>query len=145
MAIQGNDKLKAQKTIDDIAKGDFDERDIDSLFMGLRAHSFNNEVLREIADFVAHNILRNKGLTNQSLEAFYLSFKYFSEYMTHQKSLDITSPFPIYIKKLMKYQIYKCDENLLREKFNVTQERLKSRIDNLFKDNKKEKRKNNIA
>jgi hypothetical protein len=139
MAIQGNEKLKVQKTINDIAEGNFDERDVDSLFMGLRAHSASLVVFREIADFVAHNDLREKGLTNQSLEAFYLSFKYFSEYITPKKSLDIISPFPIYIKKLMKYQIDKCDERVLREKFNVTQERLKSRIDNLFKDNKKEK------
>ena len=36
----------------------------------------------------------------------------------------------------MKYQVDKCDENLLKEKFNVSKSRLKSRIDTLFKEDK---------
>lgn len=139
MSIQGNEKLKVQKTINNIVNGDFDDRTVDSLFMGLRAHSAKHDIFREVADFVAHNDLRDKGLTNRSLEAFYLSFKYFTEYISPKISLDITKPFPIYIKKLMKYQIDKCEDNVLKDKFGVTKMRLKSRIDNLFKDNKREK------
>jgi hypothetical protein len=135
--INGNERAKAQRTVNDISAGRFDERDIDHLFMSLRAHCGQHKIFREVADFVAHNEIREKGITKQSLEAFYLSFKYFSEYVSPKKALDIAIPFPAYIIKLMKYQVDKCDEARLRQEFNVTKSRLKSRIDNLFKiDNK---------
>ena len=43
----------------------------------------------------------------------------------------------VYIKKLMIYQVNKCDENLLREKFHESKLSLKSRIDTSFKEDKK--------
>ncbi len=140
MAMKASEKIKAQKVVDKIQAGSFDENDIDNLFMRLRAYSAGFRVFREIADFVAHNDARDRGLLNESLEAFHLSFKYFMEYrMPGMRSLDVSKPIPIYIKKLMKYQVDKCKPEVLREKFNVTPERLKSRIDNFFKDDKKTK------
>lgn len=136
--MKASEKIKAQKVVDKIQAGSFDENDIDNLFMRLRAYSAGFRVFREAADFVAHNDARDRGLLNESLEAFHLSFKYFLEYgMPGVRSLDVSKPVPIYIKKLMKYQVDKCKPEDLREKFNVTPERLKSRIDNFFKDDKK--------
>lgn len=138
--MKASEKIKAQKMVDKIQSGIFDENDIDNLFMRLRAYSAGFRVFRESADFVAHNDARDRGLLNESLQAFHLSFKYFLEYgMPGARSLDVSKPIPIYIKKLMKYQVDKCKPEDLREKFNVTRERLKSRIDNLFKDDKKNK------
>lgn len=135
--IKGNERAKAQRTVNDVSSGRFDERDIDHLFMSLRAHCSQHKIFREIADFVAHSEIRDKGITHQSLEAFYLIFKYFSEYVSLKRALYFGMPFPAYIIKLMKYQVDKCDEAKLRQEFNVTKSRLKSRIDNLFKiDNK---------
>lgn len=138
--MKASEKIKAQKVIDKIQAASFDENDIDNLFMRLRAYSGAHRVFREAADFVAHNDARDRGLLNESLEAFHLSFKYFLEYsMPDSERLDISQPIPIYIKKLLKYQVDKCKPEELREKFNVTPERLKSRIDGLFKDDKKTK------
>lgn len=134
------EKTKAQKIINKIQTGNFDENDVDNLLMRLRASSHENIVFREIADFVAHNDKRDRGLTNQSLEAMYYSMKYFLEYTSPKISLDITKPFPIWIKTLIKYQIDKIDEEKLREKFFVGQGRLKIRIDKGFKDDKKTKK-----
>ncbi|MBD1856663.1 MULTISPECIES: hypothetical protein [Leptolyngbya] len=139
MKIQGNEKVKIQKTINDIVTEQFDARTIDHLFMGLRAFSGNYTIFREIADYIAHNDLRNQGITYCSLEAFYLSQKYLMEYTLSSLGLDITIPFPSYIKKLMKYQVDKCDEQQLRNRFNATKGGLKSKIDNLFKDDNKRK------
>lgn len=136
MAISGNEKSKAQRIIEKIESGNFDDNDVDNLFMRLRAHCADNEYFREIADFVAHNDERSKGVAVKSLEALYLSFKYFTEYISTKKTLDISQPFPLYVKKLMKYQVEKCNENDLRAKFKVTRQRLCSRIDNLFKEDK---------
>lgn len=135
------EKSKTQKLIGKMETGNFDENDIDSLFMKLRAYSAGFPIFREISDFVAHNDLRNRGLANQSLETMYLRMKYFVEYNSPKKTLDLSSPFPIWIKKLMKLQVHKSDAVDLRAKFNVTKKRLISRIDGAFKEDKK----NNIA
>ena len=137
MSIQGNEKAKTQRTVEDVSVGNFEERDIDHLFMSLREHCGPYLIFRDVADFVAHNNIRNKGIVTQSLEAFYLSFKYFFEYVSPKRALDIGRPFPTYIVQLMKYQIDKCNEIDLKEKFNVNKARLKSRIDKLFKIDKK--------
>lgn len=133
------EKAKAQKIIERIQGMDFDENDIDNLFMRLRAYSNGFRFFRETADFVAHNDARDRGLLNASLEAFYLSFKFYLEYHSSNRQLNLGEPIPLYIKKLMKYQIDKCDPEMLRADFNITPDRLKSRIDNLFKDDKKAK------
>jgi hypothetical protein len=134
--MKGIEKNKAQKLIDKIQCGQFDENDIDNLLMRLRAYSSGFPIFREIADFVAHNDQRDRGVINQSLETMYLRMKFFLEYNSPKKSLDLSKPFPSWIKRLMKYQVDKCNEKDLIQKFNVRKERLKSRIDNGFKDNK---------
>lgn len=133
------ERSKTTKLIEKIEAGNFDENDIDSLFMKLRAYSTGFSIFREIADFVAHNDKRDRGLANQSLETMYLRMKYFLEYNSPKKRLDLSSPFPIWVKRLMKFQVDKCDESQLREKFNVTKQRLVSRIDGAFKEDKKKK------
>ena len=135
-AIERN---KAQKLVERIQKNQFDENDIDSLFMKLRAYSKGKDIFREIADFVAHNDARDRGLASKSLETMYLRMKFFVEYNSPKKSLDITSEFPLWIKRLMILQVDKCNESELQDKFKVTKQRLKSRIENGFKDNKKSK------
>lgn len=125
-------KTKVQKAISKVESGIFDEFVIDSLFSGLRQYSGNYFLFREIADFIAHPDERNKGITNESLEAFYLSIRYFTEYISTKKKLDLSQPFPEYIVKLMKYQIDKCSNDDLKEKFNVRKDRLKARIDTMF-------------
>lgn len=136
--MKASERIKAQKVVDKIQAGNFDENDIDNIFMRLRAYSAGHRVFREAADFVAHNDARDQGLLNDSLENMYLSFRYFLEYaMPEVEGLNVAKPIPIYIKKLMKYQVGKCKPEDLKEKFNVTPERLRSRIDTYFKDDKK--------
>lgn len=139
MAMKPIEKAKAQKIVSKIESGKFDENDIDNLFMKLRAYSQGKNIFREIADFVAHNNERDRGLANISLETMHLRMKYFVEYNSPQKTLDISKEFPLWIKRLMLLQVDKFDDKVLRDKFNVTGQRLKTRIDNNFKENKKEK------
>lgn len=132
------DRIKIQKIILRIESGKFDELDIDNFFMKLRAYSQNCKIFREIADFIAHNDERDKGIVNESLEAFYFSMKFFVEYISPKILLDMSKPFPLYIKKLMKYQINKCKEIELINKFKLNKIKLKSKIDNLFLEKRKE-------
>lgn len=131
------ERTKAQKLIYKIQTGNFDENDIDQLFIKLRAYSSEFFVFREIADFVAHPDKREKGLANQALETMYLRVKFFLEYNSPNKTLDLSAPFPLWIKRLMLFQVDKCDEASLRDKFKVTKQCLKSRINKGFKDDKK--------
>lgn len=132
-------KEKAQKAVYRIESGDFDEHTIDSLFSALRQYSFGKKVFSELADFIAHPDVRDKGLVKDSLEAFYLRLRFFIEYQSPKSILDLRKPFPSYIIKLFKYQIDKCEPRALRDKFNVSPERLKSRLDNMFALSGKEK------
>lgn len=135
--LRGYEKVKAQKLLSLIEDGEFDENDVEGLFMKLRAFCGDSRVFREIADFVAHNDIRNKGLTNESMEAFYLSIKFFCEYVSTNKSLNIGDPFPMYIKRLMKYQAMKADAKALLKEFRVSPPSLVKKIDTHFKDDKK--------
>ncbi|MBN6741878.1 hypothetical protein JKG47_15310 [Acidithiobacillus sp. MC6.1] len=126
------DKSKAQKAIGKIQSGSFDELDVDGLFMRLRAYSHGHAIFREFADLVAHNDERDRGMTNTHLEALYLSFRYFLDYTSPKVALDISKPFPLYVKKLMAYQADKVDPSALRERFSVTPERLMTKIHTLF-------------
>lgn len=128
------EKIKTQKLVTRIESGNFDENDVDSLFMKLRAYSYGFSVFREIADFVAHNDNRDRGLAKQSLENMYLSMRFFLEFNATKKSLDLSKPFPIWIKKLMILQVGKCEKGALKEKFNVNPERLVKRIKKHFKE-----------
>jgi hypothetical protein len=137
MPISGNEKSKAEKLISKIESGNFDENDVDALVMRLRAFADGYKVFREVANFVAHNDIRDRGVLNEAVEAMYLSMKFFVEYHSIKKQIDIENGFPVYIKKLIKYQIDRADKVRLRAEFNVTPDRLKNRVDKHFIENKK--------
>lgn len=128
MALSGNERLKAQKNVDDILSGDFDERTVDGLFMGLREHAGSNDIFLEIGHFIAHANIRKKGITTESLTTFYLSMKFHSEYGPLNKMLDIYQPFPAYIKNLLICQLKNCDPNFLRKTFGATTSQLTSTL-----------------
>ena len=134
--MKAGERQKAQKIINRIERGDFDANDVDNLFMRMRAHCHGKKVFREIADFVAHNDRRTRGVTADSLEAFYLTFRFFVEYIAPKNPLDVWSPFPLYVKKLMKYQVLKCKEEDLRARFGASRKHLSSMIDSAFTEDK---------
>ena len=107
--------------------------------MKLRAYCSDYRVFREIADFVAHNDNRDRGLANQALETMYLRMRFFLEYNSPKKALDLSQPFPLWIKRLMIFQVEKCEDEVLKERFNVTASQLKRRIEKSFKSDKKAK------
>lgn len=130
------DKIKTHKIIRKIESGDFDGNDVDNLFMRLRAYSNGCLIFREVADFVAHNNERNRGMINDSLKGFYLRMKFFIEYSDTNKKLDIAKPFSRWIKDLIIYQIRMTEEAVLISKYKVTKDRLITRVKKGFKDNK---------
>jgi len=70
--MKASEKAKAQKVLDRILAGCFEENDVEILFMKLRGFSSGHRVFQEVAHFVAHNNIRNRGFLHQALERFYL-------------------------------------------------------------------------
>ena len=80
--------------------------------------------------------MRDRGIINTSLQAMYYNFKLLADYVMQKKLVDISKPFPIWIKHLVKYRVDQIDERKLKKGFNLSRKTLKSRIETGFKDDK---------
>ena len=134
MSLSASEATKVRKLLAKIQSGTFDDNDVDLLFMKLREHSSGHPVFREIADFVAHNKCRDQGLTNASLYASYLCFRYLSEYTLRQKRLKVDGQIPLWVKKLIVLQIDSCDEDDLYLQFKLSRDTAKHKIRSLYRD-----------
>lgn len=124
-----DEKLKARKALAKIESGTFDENDLEILMIRLRPYSQDCRIFREAADFVAHNDERNKGLVNESLDAFALSFKYFQEFQgTGKNLLPIFDDFPSYVKNLLIYQVDKFSDDKIKEELSMTKHQLRELV-----------------
>lgn len=134
-------KKRAQKILAKIETGNFDENDIYNILMTLREYSKKEEhpIFREIADFVAHNDERDKGIIVEHVEKMYLKHRYSLDYTLKNKTLNIIHPFPIYVKKLIENLIDECNEAELKKNCNMSKQLLKSRINTLFHEDKENK------
>lgn len=130
--ISGNEKLKAQKIVSRIEDGRFDELDIDSLFMRLRAHSKGYQQFMEVANFSAHNDKRDRGIVNEKIYENYLNLLYFVEYPGANKPLSLYEPFPSYIVNLLKFKIHNHEKRLLIKKFDIPGKSVLAYIDSIF-------------
>jgi len=127
------EREKAKKIVERIESGDFDENDIDSLFMRLRAYSSGHRVFREFGDLVAHNEERDRGLATDVLSRMHLGLRYLVDFVLKGKEVDYSRPFPNYVRKLLKLQICAADAGRLKTEFRASPERLIARVDQLFK------------
>ena len=126
------EKIKVQKIINKIQDDKFDENDIDNLLIKLRAYSNSFQIFREFSDFVAHNNIRNKGITNDSIEFMYLRFKLMVEYTFQERKLNLDTPSPIWIKKLIKYSVNDFEDEFFIRKYGVPKKDLIKEIDRSF-------------
>ncbi len=124
-----DEKLKARRALAKIEDGTFDENDLEILMIRLRPYAQDCRIFREAADFVAHNDERNKGLVNESLDAFALSFKYFQEFLkTGENLLPIFDDFPNYVKNLLLYQVGKFSDEDIKERLSMTRHQLRELV-----------------
>ncbi len=114
------ERHKIQKNIDTIQSGNFNETNVESLFTNLRPYCKGYNSFREIADFVAHNDERNKGLVNKTLENRYLILAYFLHYVSPKKKLNINNEFPSWIIKLVEYQSHLIDKKEFLDNFKFS-------------------------
>lgn len=79
MPLQIKDLAKLNQIIERIQAGRFDASDVDNLLMKLRAYAGEMTVFLEVAHFVAHSDVRDRGLAQQSITAFVDFMQYFQE------------------------------------------------------------------
>lgn len=135
------EKHKLDKILEKVDSGQFDENDIDNLFIKLRPYYRGFRKFKEISDFVAHNDERDRGLLNQTLEHWYLMIKYYVDYVYEKdaETLNIGKPFPSWIIKLVKFQAKNVDKRKFLQDNKQSVTSFLKKVDQLFKINNEEK------
>lgn len=140
MLISGNEKYKVEYIIKQVQNGSFNQTDVDSLFMKLRAFSTGYPVFTEIGHFLAHNDQRNIGLTMDCLKTLQLSTNLHLEATSGKPSnVDLTQPFPLELKRHLQAQIKLCDDDIFRGFTSLSKAAFANRIDGIFPEDKKSK------
>ncbi len=137
MPLPLKDLAKLNQIIGRIQAGRFDANDVDNLLMKLRPYSGKDSVFFEIANFVAHPDARDRGLAQQSLTGFVDSIRYFQEYVSDKRPLDVTAPFPAYIYRLFLSQARLADERRLKAEHRMSRATLLKKIEGNFAIDKK--------
>lgn len=137
MPLQLKDIAKLSQIIQRIEAGYFDENDVDNLLMKLRAYAGDKTIFLELAHYVAHSNARDRGLAQQSITAFVDSIQYFQEYVSENRPLDLSAPFPAYIYRLFLSQARLSDERRLKAEHKMSHASLIRKIEANFSIDKK--------
>lgn len=124
---------KLNQIVERIQSGRFDANDVDNLLMKLRPYSERDSIFFEVANFVAHADARDRGLAQQSITAFVDSIRYFQEYTSDQRQLNIDEPFPSYIYRFFLSQAHLADEHQLKSRHRMSRTALVRKIETNFK------------
>jgi hypothetical protein len=131
--ISGTERQKTIDIIEKITNDNFDYNDIDLLFIRLRAHSERNSIFNEIANFIAHNDIRNQGLINDSINALNDRIMLLFDKNKTDNNFIISQPFPKYILEMVKRQAKKINKKFLRSEFGLTLDMLENRLNKDFR------------
>ena len=137
MPLQLKDQVKVQQLVARIQRGEFDANDVDNLLLKLRPYAGEKRVFREIADFVAHSDARDRGMAQQSIVGFVDSMRYFQEYVSDKRALELDKPFPAYVYRLFLSQARLSDERKLKEEYKMGHATLIKKIEANFAVEKK--------
>jgi hypothetical protein len=133
------EKIKVKKAVNRVESALFDENDVETILMKLRAYSSGFPLFREIADFVAHNDARDKGILKSEFEAVALGVKFINEYKPAKKQLELDKDFPSWVKKHLIYELDKTPPQEVQAKFGCSKKSLEAKIDKAVKVNNKTK------
>lgn len=129
--MKSQERAKCEKLIGRIQSGDFQDTDVDPIVMYLREYSNGHPVFREVADFIAHNKIRDRGTTCELRQAMALSIRFFREFTGSKRPLDLKQPFPSYVKQHMLFQIGKMDDHSLR-RLGFSRKQLRTQVSMRF-------------
>ena len=126
---------KLKQIIERIQAGHFDANDVDNLLMKLRPYAGRETALSEVANYVAHSDARDQGLAQRSITSFVDSIRYFQEYVSEQRQLNLSEPFPAYVYRLFLSQARLSDERRLKADHKMSRATLIKKIEAKFKIN----------
>jgi hypothetical protein len=133
---KGTERQKVFEIIEKISKNHFDYNEIDLLFLRLREHVEKKSIFHEIANFVAHNEIRKKGLINDSLIALYHRINILFDTTKSNYHFDITKPFNRNILNIVKHQSKIIEEHFMYSRFSFTKDEFQNILENGFLINK---------
>lgn len=137
MPLPLKELAKLNLIIGRIQSGRFDANDVDNLLMKLRPYAERSSIFFEVANFVAHSDARDRGLAQQSITAFVDSMRFFLEYVSERRPLNIDEPFPSYIYRLFLSQAHLADEHQLKAEHRMSRAGLVRKIEANFTVDKK--------
>lgn len=126
------EKNKIQKNIEKIQNGIFDESNVENLFMTLRPYCKGYKKFKEIADFVAHNDARDRGIVNKVLEDRYLILTAYVRYLPPNKPFDLLDEFPSWIIRLIKNQANLIEKKVFLEEFKFSRTTFFEKLDTAY-------------
>lgn len=132
------ERVKIQRSLDQILAGNFHENQVDDLLIGLREYWTGHRIFREVADFRAHP-KRNQGITVESLRRFCLAVKFATEYCLPDMHAELKfyPSIPLYLKYFVLFRVDDYTHNEIFQRFHLTPKNLKKHIQELFKDDEK--------
>lgn len=135
MPISDSNRYRLQKIIKNIEADSFDLTHVRNLLFDLRSYCTSHHYYREVADFIAHDE-RNKGITFDTIERFYLFLAYFMYEHSNDGNIDLTENVPLSIKMYLLARLKTIDDNTLLTKINYKRQDLISHIQGFFEVNK---------
>lgn len=105
--MKAHERIQCQEIIRKIEEDNFSSSDIDLLFIKLREHPYGNQVFLEIANFVAHGDVRDKGLIFDNVRSTWLNMTFYVVYGMSSKQFNIDDSFHEWEKDFLKYLIQK--------------------------------------
>jgi len=114
---------KIKKIIDRVAQSNFNDSDIEVLFVTAREISSNSKRLFEVGSFVAHNNARDKGIINETLSRGYYLLNL--QFGMDRLLVDVNRDrYPAYLQKFIKLQLQILDDNIFREALGIKGQQL---------------------
>jgi hypothetical protein len=125
--MKHTERHKIQKLVDKITSGKFDENDVDHLFLKLREYAGPFHLFREVADLVAHNSQRDKGIAVEAIHRAYLTLRFLTDYPPTDP-FNIRKPFPSYVRDLIVVQLKNSPPGVIKNRFRASRESLAQEI-----------------
>jgi len=137
MTLPLKEFAKLNQTVLRIQSGKFDENDVDNLLIRLRPYGGKSSVFLDVAHFVAHPDVRDRGIAQKSMTAFSDSMRYLMEYSSEKRPINLGAPFPAYLQRLFISQTLLSDEGRLKADFKMSHASLIKKIESNFLVDKK--------
>jgi hypothetical protein len=96
-SVKNSEKDFIKNVVAKILDKTVNQEDMKNLLIRLREFSVGEPIFQEISHFVAHGLIRDRGLIKDSMLSYDLRLKYNNEYYHTNKELDLTFFNPIWI------------------------------------------------